>query len=157
MAVIFIFRSQIVHLGNYGYLGVFLISIVTTLTIVVPIPGGAIIAGMGTVLNPALVGLLSGVGATVGEMNGYLLGYGGQMGLQKIRHYDRVAGWMRHWGGLTLFVLALIPNPLFDLAALISGSQRYPLWKYVVYGGSGRLIKFVGYAYAGHFGLHFLF
>lgn len=157
MAAIFVFRAQIVHLGNYGYLGVFLISIATTVTIVIPVPGWAIVVEMGTVLNPALVGLLSGVGGTIGEMNGYLLGYGGQMGLQKTRHYDRVVGWMRHWGGLTIFVLALIPNPFFDLAGLISGSLRYPLWKYLVYGGSGRLIKYISYAYAGHFGLRFLF
>ncbi|MDP2743806.1 MAG: hypothetical protein Q8P00_01915 [Dehalococcoidia bacterium] len=69
----------------------------------------------------------------------------------------RVADWMRHRGGLTLFVMALIPNPLFDLAGLTSGSLRYPLWKYLVYGGSGRLIKYIGFAYAGHFSLRFLF
>jgi membrane protein YqaA with SNARE-associated domain len=157
MAAILIFRSQIVHLGNYGYLGVFLISIATTLTIIIPVPGWAIVAGMGSVLNPALVGLVSGVGGTIGEMNGYLLGFGGRMGLQKARYYDRVVGWMNRWGGLALFVLALTPNPLFDVAAVLTGSLRYPLWKYLVYGGSGRLIKYVGYAYAGHFGLRFLF
>ncbi|MDP2743805.1 MAG: hypothetical protein Q8P00_01910 [Dehalococcoidia bacterium] len=74
-------------MGNYGYLGVFLISIATTLTIAIPLPGWTIVVEMGAVLNPALVGLLSGIGGTIGELNGYLLGYGGQMHLEKARHY----------------------------------------------------------------------
>lgn len=154
--LIFVFRDKVAALGAYGYLGIFLVSLINTTTIVVPLPGWAIVVATGAVLNPFMVGICSAAGGTIGEMNGYLLGYGGQVALMKTKRYERMMNWMRRWGNWTIFVLALIPNPLFDLAGMAAGSLRYPVWKYVLFGGTGRLIRYMGYAYAGHLGLRFL-
>lgn len=154
--LIFVFRGKVMALGAYGYLGIFLISVATSATLALPLPGLAIVMASGAVLNPFLVGVCSAAGGTIGEMNGYLLGYGGQVALTRTKQYERMMNWMRRWGSWTIFVLALIPNPLFDLAGMAAGSLRYPLWKYIVFGGAGRLIKHVGYAYAGHLGLRLL-
>jgi membrane protein YqaA with SNARE-associated domain len=154
-APILIFRSSIAGLGVYGYLGAFLISLICCATIIVPVPGLVIVFALGAVLNPLLVGLVAGLGATVGEMTGYMLGYGGREAVENMVLYKRVEGWMRRWGGLTIFVLALIPNPIFDIAGAAAGALRFPLWKFTAYGGIGRIIKNILFAYAGAYGIEF--
>jgi membrane protein YqaA with SNARE-associated domain len=113
---IFLSREKVVALGAYGYLGVFLISIITCSSIVVPVPGWILVATFGAILNPVLVGIVSGLGGTIGEMTGYLLGYGGRLAVENVGIYTRMVQWMKRWGSVTIFVLALIPNPFFDLA-----------------------------------------
>ena len=78
-AFILLNREKVAALEGYGYLGVFLISIITCSSIVVPVPGWILVATFGAVLNPILVGVVSGIGGTIGEMTGYLLGYGGRL------------------------------------------------------------------------------
>ncbi|MBI2853779.1 MAG: VTT domain-containing protein [Chloroflexi bacterium] len=152
-AMIFSFRDQIRALGDYGYLGVFLISIAVSATIVLPAPGWLIIATLGTILNPYLVGLVSALGGTIGELTGYLLGYGGRMAIKNAPMYQRMVGWMQRWGGLVIFVLAAIPNPLFDIAGAAAGALRMPLWKFLLYGSLGRIPKHMAYAILGSWSL----
>jgi len=65
-----------------------------------------------------------------------------------------VVGWMGKWGDLTIFVLALLPNPLFDVAGLAAGALRYPLWKFLLIGAAGRLPKHILFSYLGYWGIH---
>jgi membrane protein YqaA with SNARE-associated domain len=155
-ALIVIFRERIAGLGGYGYLGAFLVPLLCCATIVVPVPGLIIIFTLGAVLNPLLVGLISGVGGTLGEMTGYMLGYGGRAAIENVRLYHRMEYWMRRRGGVTLFVLALIPNPFFDVAGAAAGALRFPLWKFLIYGGAGRIIKHTIFAFAGAWGMKFV-
>jgi len=149
-------RGMVSHFRGYGYLGVFLISLISSATIIVPVPGMLIVAAMGTVLNPLLIGIISGIGATICETTGYLLGYGGRAIVRDNQTYQVMVGWMRRWGGWTLFVLALLPNPLFDMAGLVAGILKYPLWRYYVFGMAGRVPKHIFYAFAGNLGLRWL-
>lgn len=155
-ALIVIFRERIAGLGGYGYLGAFLVSLLCCATIVVPVPGLIIVFTLGAVLNPLLVGLVSGVGGTLGEMTGYLMGYGGRAAIENMRLYHRMEYWMRRRGAITLFVLAVIPNPVFDVAGAAAGALRFPLWKFLVYGGAGRIIKHTVFAFAGAWGMQFV-
>ena len=154
-AVIVIFRSQIAGFGEYGYFGAFLVPLLCSATVVVPVPGLIIVFTLGAVLNPLLVGVISGVGGTLGETTGYLVGYGGRAAVENVGLYKRVEGWMKHWAPITLFVLALIPNPLFDIAGAAAGALRVPLWKFWLYGGAGRIIKHAAFAFAGAWGVEF--
>ena len=154
--VIFLNREWVVALGAYGYLGVFLISIITCSSIVVPVPGWILIATLGAILNPILVGVISGIGGTIGEMTGYLLGYGGRLALENVALYNRMVQWMKKWGNVTIFLLALIPNPLFDVAGAAAGLLRFPIWKFILLGAAGRIPKNIFFAYIGVWGVHFL-
>jgi membrane protein YqaA with SNARE-associated domain len=155
-SLIIIFRKRIEGLGGYGYLGAFLVSLLCCATIILPVPGLIIVFTLGAVLNPLLVGLVSGVGGTLGEMTGYLLGYGGRAAIEKTRLYHRMEYWMRRWGAITLFVLAVVPNPFFDVAGAAAGALRFPLWKFLAYGGAGRIIKHTAFALAGAWGMPFV-
>jgi membrane protein YqaA with SNARE-associated domain len=63
---------------------------------------------------------------------------------------------MKRWGSLTIFVLALIPNPLFDIAGAIAGLLRFPLWKFLLVGAAGRIPKHIFFAYSGVWLSHLL-
>lgn len=154
--VIFLHRDQLQHLGDYGYVGVFLISMAVSATIVLPAPGWLIIATLGSIWNPYWVGVISAMGATIGELTGYMLGYGGRLAIKDVPLYERMVGWVRRWGSWVIFVLALIPNPLFDVAGAVAGALRMPVWKFMLYGFLGRTPKHIAYALVGGFGLGIL-
>lgn len=155
-AIILIYRHNIVEYEPYGYVGVFVISVLTASSIVVPLPGWILIATMGAVLNPVLVGIISGVGGTLGEVTGYVFGYGGRLAIEHAGIYSRMVNWMQRWGSITIFVLALIPNPLFDIAGATAGLLRFPLWKFFLIGAAGRIPKHILFAYIGVWGAHLL-
>jgi len=149
-------REKVAELGVYGYLGVFIVSIITCSSIVVPVPGWILVAALGAILNPVLVGIVSGVGGTIGELTGYLLGYGGRLVVEKVGIYTRMVQWMKRWGNVTIFILALIPNPFFDVAGAAAGSLRFPVWKFLLFGAAGRIPKHIFFAYMGVWGLNLL-
>jgi membrane protein YqaA with SNARE-associated domain len=147
--LIFIYRDYVALLGVYGYIGAFFIALVGSASLIMPVPSWVIIAALGAALNPWIIGTVAAVGGTIGELSGYGLGFGGRIGLEKIPHYERIVNWMRRWGGITIFVLALIPNPLFDIAGAAAGALKYPVWKFMLWGFLGRWPKSVFYAYVG--------
>lgn len=147
--LIIVYREKVALLGAYGYLGAFLISVIGSSSIVFPVPNWILIASLGAAFNPFLIGLMAAAGGTIGEMTGYGLGYSGRAVLEDLPRYEQVVGWMRKWGSITIFVLALIPNPLFDVAGVAAGVLRFPLWKYIIWGFLGRLPKSIVYAHMG--------
>ena len=140
-ALVLIFRDEILALRGWGYLGVFLINVLGNATVLLPIPSLAVNFASGSVLNPWLVGLIAGVAEPIGELSGYLAGFGGGMVVEKCRYYERVKDWMSRRGFLTLFILSAIPNPVFDLAGLTAGAMRYPVWKFLLACWLGKTVK----------------
>jgi uncharacterized membrane protein YdjX (TVP38/TMEM64 family) len=137
----------------------FVVSVVSSATLFLPVPGLAITALVGSLLNPLAVGIVAGVGQTLGEMTGYMAGYSGQGLVNRTQVYDRIEGWMRgkqFMAELVIFVLALIPNPFFDAAGMAAGALRFPVWKYLVAAGLGKIIKNILFAYGGSLGIDWL-
>jgi uncharacterized membrane protein YdjX (TVP38/TMEM64 family) len=148
-ALIIALRDRLVALSGYGYLGVFLISVLGNATVVLPVPSLAVVFAGGGVLNPILVGLVAGLGEPLGELTGYLAGYGGSAVVEDSQRYERVKGYMENHGMLTIFVLSAIPNPLFDLAGIVAGMSHLPLWKFLLPCWAGKTIKTLAIAYLG--------
>ena len=124
-----------------------------------PVPGLAVVCGAAAPslgLNPLVLAILGGTGSTIGEMTGYLAGYSSQGLVARSRHYDRISRWVVRRGGLALFILAAIPNPVFDIAGLASGTLGYPVRKFLVYVWVGKLLKFALIAYACRFSIDWL-
>jgi membrane protein DedA with SNARE-associated domain len=149
------------ELSNYGmlkYAGVFLISAAASATIVIPVPGLAMTSAFGAFStnswDPLWFGIASGLGATLGEFTGYMLGYSGRMAIPYTKTYERIVGWMQKWGSWTIFLLALIPNPLFDIAGVAAGILKYPAWKFLLVGAAGRLPKHILFSFLGYWGIH---
>ncbi len=129
-------------LGDYGYLGVFLVTLLATGAIVLPVPYLGLIVVAGTFLNPAGVALVAGVAAALGELTGYLVGYTGRSLLPKNRWYLMVERGVTRFGGPVIFVAAVVPNPFFDAVGIIAGATRMPIWLFLVACFLGKAIRF---------------
>ena len=156
--LIFIFRDRVTALQTLAYPGVFLIMLITNLTIILPAPGLAIFVALSATggFNPLLIGLVGGLGAILGEMTGYLAGYGGSAIIDNVKIYKRIEDWMRRHGGAALLMLAFIPNPAFDMAGIAAGVLRFPVWKFLLWAGSGKTLRMILIAYAAHYSANWL-
>ncbi|MDE2901318.1 MAG: VTT domain-containing protein [Chloroflexota bacterium] len=142
-----------------GYAGAFAVNLVGSASILIPLPGIAVVCG-GTVeearLNLVLLALAGGTGSAIGEITGYLAGYSGSALVQRSKHYARLHGWVEHHGAAPLFVLAALPLPLFDVAAIAAGSLGYSLRRFLVVVLAGKVVKYIAVAYACRVGIDWL-
>ena len=150
IALLFVPADLVARLGAYGYLGVFILTLLSSATIVLPSPALGVAALAGATLNPWLVGLVGGVAAGLGEITGYMAGLGGSSLAQRSRFYPRVERWVRRWGVLTIFTLAFVPGPLFDLAGIAAGTLQVPFRRFLVACLAGKVLRFIVVAWAGH-------
>jgi membrane protein DedA with SNARE-associated domain len=144
--------ETVAQLGKYRYLGAFLISLIGNASVLLPgivLPiltalGIDFYQASGWLLGPILIGLAGGIGAAIGEMTGYMVGYSGHGIVKRSKMYNRVEGWMRRWGAVTIFILSLVPF-FFDLVGIAAGVLRFPPWKFFLLCWSGRTLLYVGF------------
>ena len=150
-ALIWLYRDRAAQFGSYGYLGLFVVSFVGNATVLLPVPSLVATVIAGGVLNPWVVGVVSGAGMAAGELSGYLAGYAGTGVVDPSKHplFARLQSWMERNGFLTILVLAVVPNPIFDLAGLAAGMARFPLWRFLLACFLGKTIKGIAFALAG--------
>lgn len=153
---IYAFRGEVSKLAVYGYPGIFVISILANATVLLPAPGVAFVFAMGSLFNPALVALAAGAGASIGEMSGYLAGYSGHTVVEHLPINARIHDWMKRYGVWTVFGLAAIPNPFFDLAGMAAGALKMPLWRFALPCLAGKIVKMLAFAYTGAYSVHWL-
>ncbi len=142
-------RGLIGRFAVYGYPGVFLISLLGNATVIVPAPAYAIVFAVGGVLNPVLTGLVAGLGASLGELTGYLAGTSGRAVVTHRATYARMEPLLRRYGVFAIAALALIPNPFFDVAGILSGMLRIPAWQFVLAAWVGKSLRFIILAWGG--------
>ena len=131
------------ELENYGYLGAFVISIIFNATLILPAGNMLIQMTLGaTMLNPVLLGVVSGGGAAIGEITGYVAGRSGRGLIAKSRMYTQIEEWVRKWGVLTIFVFSIVPV-VFDLVGIAAGALRVPFWKFFIACMLGRMVLYV--------------
>lgn len=149
--LIFIYRSQLGRFSSYSYLGLFIVSVVGNATVLLPIPSLAATFIAGSVFNPLLAGVVSGAGMALGELSGYLAGYGGTAIVDTKDRvlFQRLQNWMGRHGFLTVFILSAIPNPIFDLAGVAAGMSRFPVSRFLLAGFLGKSLKGLIFALAG--------
>jgi membrane protein YqaA with SNARE-associated domain len=149
---IYLLRDKAQSLASLGYPGIFLLSILSNATVILPAPGLLFVFAMGAVFNPLGVALAAGAGSAIGELSGYLAGFSGQGVVERVELYDKLKDWMevnKRWRDLAIVVLATIPNPLFDLAGMASGALRIPVTRFLFFCWIGKTIKMLLFAYAG--------
>ena len=143
-----------VYWKTLGYPGVFFFSLLGSASVMLPLPGIVAVCGAsGLDLNPAAVGLAAAVGETIGELSGYMVGFGGRGVVEQRRLYHLVNGLMRRRGALILFVMSTIPNPFFDVAGIAAGATRFPLSRFIIAVGLGKTIKSLAVAYSCFYGI----
>jgi uncharacterized membrane protein YdjX (TVP38/TMEM64 family) len=149
--VLFIFRSKISRFQVYGYPGIFLAEVLANATIFLPVPGVLLASVFGSFFNPFWVSIAAGSGAALGELTGYMAGFSGQGVIENRKWYERFERWMKKYGDITILVLAIIPNPVFDMAGMVAGVLRMPLWRFLLWCTVGKIIKMLAFAYFGSY------
>jgi len=132
------------RLGALGYLGVFLITLISNATIVIPIPYFGLVAALAPGLNIAGVGIAGALGSVIGESAGFAVGRSGRGALANTRFYRWVQRQLEHpWRAFAvLFLLSAPPNPAFDIAGVTAGAMGLPFWLFATAVFLARLVRF---------------
>ena len=148
-----------------GYFGPFIVSFIGNASFLFPMPymvvtfivGGFTDTVTGQfIFNPWIVGIVSGLGATIGEMTGYLLGYGGRKLIaedQRNSFSDYIKTRPRATP-LVIWLLAVSPVP-DDFFIVPLGAAKYPWWKVAIPQFVGKSMFMVLAAWAGRYSLGF--
>jgi membrane protein YqaA with SNARE-associated domain len=157
--------------NTFGYLGIFLASLIGNASIILPLPSAIFIFIGGKFLNPFLVGIVAAIGGAIGELTAYALGAGGgglfkkgkgkrKNEIKKMKKKEggwfiRANKWFQsHNGFLIVFIFSVLPLP-HDVIGIICGAIRYDIKKFFIATLLGRLVMYTFIAYAGYYGLGF--
>lgn len=142
-----VFRDAIVSLGRWGYIGAFVVSGLSSATLVLPAPGSAFILMMAPYYNLVLLGMAAGMGGALGSLTAYVVGAQAATAMRHRRSYRFAEGLMRHLGPGIIFTFALVPFLPVDLAGALAGAVRYPARKFLVYTAAGGTLKTIALLY----------
>jgi len=142
---------------SYGYAGAFLISIFGNFTIFLPVPYALTIYAFGATLDPLLLGVVCGLGSTIGEFSAYLVGRGGREFIENNygQRLESAKMLVQRYGMLVIFLFAALPLP-DDLILIPLGMLKYSLRKALVAAFLGKVVMCVTIAYAGRFSFVFV-
>ncbi|OGN99971.1 MAG: hypothetical protein A2Y90_05735 [Chloroflexi bacterium RBG_13_52_12] len=168
--------EYIAMLEKQGYIGLFFISIFAGSPIPIPSPGMILTFTLGSILNPILVGLVSGLGNALGNVLVFWTGRGGlfffqnlgvskksdennpsRIGriLRKLR-MPKMAEFARKRALWAVFILSIYPNPLLTPIILGMGAARYHFWKFFFACLAGKMVQSLALSYLGYYGLRSL-
>jgi len=149
---------------QYGYFGIFLISLVGALSIFFPIPYTVVIFTLGGlkggeawVFEPVWIAVAAGIGSAFGEFSGYLLGFGGRrvIGEKYKKKMDFIMKLFDRFGPIVIFVFALTPLP-DDLLFIPLGVIRYSLVRALIPALIGKICMNFIVAYSGRFSVQII-
>ncbi|MGD8586351.1 MAG: VTT domain-containing protein [Chloroflexota bacterium] len=138
---IVIWGDQLENLPVYGYPAIFLVSLLGNLSVIFPAPSYLVVFAASSTLDPLAVGVIAGLGATLGELTGYVAGASGKGVVEDRPIYQRVKAAIEKWGMWIIFLLGVIPNFFFDIGGMVAGATRMPLWRFILAAWLGKSIR----------------
>jgi membrane protein DedA with SNARE-associated domain len=147
---------------QYGYFGIFLISLLGATSLFIPIPYTVVIfilGGLQTstgawVFEPILIAVAAGTGAAFGEFSGYLVGMGGRKIISEKykKKMDVLMRLFKKFGPITIFLFAFTPLP-DDLLFIPLGVMRYGVIRALIPALLGKILSNLVIAYSGRLSL----
>ncbi|MCX6001272.1 MAG: VTT domain-containing protein [Chloroflexi bacterium] len=152
---------QNIHLPLYkyelaAYLTIFVVAIVVNLSLV-PLPFVvSIMIVAASRWNPWLVALSGSLGASLGEMSYYYLGFISKKVAvpDDIIGYAKVKGWVEKYGMWAIAFLSFQPVLPIEIGGLVAGLTRYPLYKFLIALWIGKFPKYIILIFLGSAVLH---
>jgi membrane protein DedA with SNARE-associated domain len=164
---------SVVHIEKYGLLGVFIFAFIAGSVVnfvATPFPYWLLVFTMPSILAPSWgalaplwVGLISALGASLGQLLTFMVGYSGSRIYHKFtvninnRFYNRCIGWAQRHGSWAVFAMSALFNPVHLPMTLAIAALRYPPLKFYIFSLLGNMVKSLFIAYCGYFGLTSLF
>lgn len=144
---------------QYGYLGIFIISLFGSSSIFIPIPAPVVIFALGGsgLFDPFWIAVAAGLGATVGEYSAYLVGFGGRKLISEKykKKMDLLSRLFKRYGAVVIFVFTLTPLPT-DLLFIPLGVMRYSVLRIFIPALLGKFLSNLIIAYSGYLSIHFI-
>jgi membrane protein YqaA with SNARE-associated domain len=149
---------------QYGYFGVFALSLVGAMSILFPVPDSLAVftlsglrVGGNYVFEPVWIAAVAGVGSTIGEFSGYLLGFGGRKKITEKykKNVDFLVKVFNRFGAVAIFIFALTPLP-DDLIFIPLGVMRYNPLKAMLAAVAGKFFMGLIIAYGGRYSVEFV-
>jgi uncharacterized membrane protein YdjX (TVP38/TMEM64 family) len=140
------------HRAWLAYLLVFGISLVVNLSLLpLPVAISFMIAAAAH-WNPIIIALVGSLGATIGEFNGYLLGYvSKKVAIHKeVFGYATVHGWIHKYGMWAIAFLSFQPVIPFEIGGFIAGVAKMPVHQFLPALLLGKFPKYLILIYAGN-------
>ena len=142
---IFIFRDKIGQVSNVNYFALFILCFIANSTVFLPAPSLMIAASFALVLNPFYVALVAALGSTLGEYIGYAFGAVTKDVSPKVLHFlERIVSKI-HNQVFLVFILAVLPLPLFDFVGVYSGGTKMNMLNFSIACYLGKFIKLLVY------------
>jgi len=141
-----------------GYLGLFIINLISCSSIFFPLPGYLLVFIFGGILNPSLVAIFSALGAAIGETVSYGVGRGGGYILKERRkkYFEKGKEWFNKGRGFLIIVLfAATPLP-YDVIGILGGIFNYNLGKFILATFLGKMIMHSVLAFGGFYGINWI-
>ena len=149
---------------QYGYFGIFLISLIGALSIFFPIPYTVVIFTLGGLkvgeswaFEPLWIAVAAGIGSAVGEFSGYVIGFGGRkvIGDKYKKKMNLLMKLFDRFGPIVIFLFALTPLP-DDLLFIPLGVIRYSLVRALVSALIGKICMNYIVAYSGRLSINII-
>ncbi len=111
-------------LGQFGLTGIFVASMLSHLTVVARDMFIPMFLPLASIYNPVILGASAGIGAAIGELTTYFLGWGVAESLEENMTDDsRLSRWIRKYGLWAILLVALTPLPDTPIV-LLAGSRK---------------------------------
>ncbi|GBC71129.1 hypothetical protein HRbin02_00908 [Candidatus Calditenuaceae archaeon HR02] len=145
-----LFRQLEIFAVKSGYPGVFLLSLVGSAIPFLPLPYLFVVVILSGILDPLMLGLVSGLGGALGKITSYLLGRVGYrfLGQERKRSIDALNRLIGRYGAIGVFIFALTPLP-DDVYYIPIGMTRYSFTKFMAYSTAGKVLLAIFVAYLG--------
>ncbi len=157
--------NWMINLGvQYGYFGIFALSLVGALSILLPVPDSLSVftisglkVGGSYLFEPVWIAVAAGIGSAIGEFSGYLLGFGGRKVITRRykKNMDFLVKVFNKFGAIAIFVFALTPLP-DDLIFIPLGVMHYNPVKAVLPALAGKFLMNLIIAYGGRYSVEFI-
>ncbi len=143
---------------SLGYIGIFVVSFVGSASVIFPIPVFIVVPATAALpgMNPWLVGLFAGVGSSLGEVVGYVVGMGGGKLVEKkySQHIDKYKKWFKDGKNMFFWIVAFAATPLpDDVVGLVCGIFRYAFKKFILASFIGKIILNLVLALGGYYAI----
>ena len=139
----FFFRDELMRFTSFGLFGIFLINLISSITLFLPAPGIATVVAGGFLYNPLIVALVAALGSAVGDFVAYILGRSGkEVFLKKNSFWYSIFKETFHkYGAIFIILFSIIPNPIFDAIGLVAGLFSYSPTRFFIYVFIGRFLR----------------
>ncbi|MEM4163588.1 MAG: VTT domain-containing protein [Candidatus Caldarchaeum sp.] len=141
---------------TYGPAGVFAVSVLGSLIPFLPVPYLFVVVLLSETIDPLILGLVAGVGGSLGKITSYTLGRLGYrfLGQGSKNRMDALREIIGKYGDVGVFVFALTPLP-DDVYIIPAGMIKLSFARFLIANTLGKILLATAVAYLGRTYFHY--